>query len=261
MTPAPRPWLPPNALRDAKLTDALRTEGDRWAAKWFTSPKPVSVRMNEVRGRSVAGDGACWRHPGGGLQLVMSSTAHVPIACSMLGLETGAQKLSAQDHALLREVAGACARDFILSTARLFCCDPAAQPAASLDATASLSFAFSLGPASQLLELFVDEDLAITARRALSSEDRRALAPLSDRREAIGRQSIDVGALIGTGKLGLGDLRTLAPGDLLVLDRGPADFVELAIDGTARPDTRCAIAEDGPVLRMRPIERELNGHP
>ena len=60
--------------------------------------------------------------------------------------------------------------------------------------------------------------------------------------------------MIGTGKLGLGELRTLACGDVLVLDRGPSDPLTLAIDGVARSDAPCSIVEDNGALRMR-----LNG--
>jgi flagellar motor switch/type III secretory pathway protein FliN len=255
MTVAARPWLPANAVRDDALTRALSAHAERWAARWFAAPKPTGVRVNDVRSRiGIAADCACWTHASAGLVLAMAPTAHVPFASAMLGADMSAHKLSAQDHALLRRLASACAEDYMrtASSALGFAATSEATP--SREAQAGFRFVLSMGQASQLLELYVDERAALAARRTLLGDAPRPARALASRSDAIGRQPIRLGAMVGTSKLGLGELRTLACGDVIVLDRGPGDAMTLAVNGRARFDTPCNIIEDNGALQMR-----LNG--
>lgn len=251
----PRPWLPANALRDNALSVALTAYAERWCTRWFCAPKPASLRMSEVRDRaSIASDCLCWTHPKGGVLLAMSAAAHVPLASAMLGLETGAHRLTAQDHAVLRRLAASCAQDFLHGVLHLFGRDASVDTTSARSAFAGFRFAVSLGAASQLLDLCIDNEVATVARRTLLDPPPNPTKALAPRNEAVGRQPIRVGAMIGVGKLGLGDLRTLACGDVLVLDRGPKDALALAVDGVPQPDAPCSIVEDNGALCMR-----LNG--
>lgn len=247
-----RPWLPANATKDGVLTRALTDVAELWAARWFSAPKPISVRMSEAARQSLPSESTRWVSPGGGILLALSPSAHTPIGCALLNLETGAQKLSSNDHSLLQRLSHKCVEDFANDVARLF----GTAPLARLDQREQLSglrFSYTLGAASQLLDLFVDESHAISARRSLitTATITGAARPLRSRKEAIAQQKIRVGAMIGSSQLGLGDLRTLQCGDVLVLDRGPADRLNVAIDGAARRETACTITRDGGELLMR----------
>jgi flagellar motor switch/type III secretory pathway protein FliN len=247
-----RPWLPANAVRDDALSKALATPAELWAMRWFAAPRAVNVRMTEVKARlGLSGDCACWTDAKGSLLLAMGPTAHVPIASAMLGLQTGAHKLTTQDHALLRKLAARCARDFLLTAATVFGSGGESEPTQMREANTGFRFALSLGSASQVLELYVGEHVAVAARRRALGGPEAPARPLSSREEAVGRQPIRVGAMVGVGKLGLGDLRTLACGDVLVLDRGPRDPLALAVNGVAHPDALCTIVEDNGALHMR----------
>jgi hypothetical protein len=115
-----RPWLPANAARDETLTRAIETRASTWAGRWFVKPKPVSVKMQEVRDRVVlASDSMCWRHSAGGFVSSLAPMAHAPIASAMLGVETGAHKLTPDDHRVLRELAQLSLRDLTADIAKL----------------------------------------------------------------------------------------------------------------------------------------------
>jgi len=255
MTIAARPWLPANAVRDNALAGALSAHAETWGARWFYVSKRASVRMNEVKGRvALAADCECWKHPTVGIMLALGPNAHIPIAGAMLGIDPGAHKLTAQDHALIRRLAMASAQDYLCSAAEVLGFESGAASTASREAQSGFRFALSLGAASQVLELYLDDRAAIAARRTILGSAPTPKGPLASRKDAIGRQPISVGAMIGTGKLGLGELRTLACGDVLVLDRGPGDAMALAVNGMAGLDAPCSIVEDNGALRMR-----LNG--
>jgi flagellar motor switch/type III secretory pathway protein FliN len=255
MTIRARPWLPANAVRDNALAGALSAHAESWGARWFGAPKPPSVRMNEVKGRvAIAADCECWKHPTAGIVLALGPNAHVPIAGAMLGIDPGAHKLTVHDHALLRRLAMACAQNYLSCAAEALGFAAGGVASSSREAQSGFRFALSLGAASQVLELYLDDAAAVAARRAILAAPPAPERAPAARREAIGRQPISVGAMIGTGKLGLGELRTLACGDVLVLDRGPGDAMALAVNGMAGLDAPCRIVEDNGALRMR-----LNG--
>lgn len=255
MTTAARAWLPANAVRDNALAGALTAHAERWGARWFSAPKPTAVRMNEVKARTgIAGDCVCWKHPTAEVLLSMGPSAHVPIAAAMLGIDLGAHKLTAHDHALLRRLATPCAEDYMRGAAHAFGMESGAVTTTSREAQPGFRFALSLGAASQVLELHIDGRAAVVARHAIIDPAPPSRRPLASRKDAVGRQPIRLGAMIGTGKLDLGELRELACGDVLVLDKGPGDAMALAIDGFARFDAPCSLIEDNGALCMR-----LNG--
>jgi flagellar motor switch/type III secretory pathway protein FliN len=255
MTIAPRAWLPANALRDNALVHALSAFSERWAGRWFAAPKPTNVRMHDVAERAgIAAGCECWIHPDAGMMLALGPSAHLPLAGAMLGIDTVTQKLTAEDHAVLRRLAKACASDYLHGAAAALGFQAASTPSSSREAPAGLRFALSLGAATQVIELHFDHRAALAARRNILAEAPTPSPPLASRNEAIGRQPIDVGAMIGTGRLGLGELRTLACGDVLVLDRGPGDAMAIAVNGIAHPEAPCSIVEERGALCMR-----LNG--
>jgi hypothetical protein len=56
-------------------------------------------------------------------------------------------------------------------------------------------------------------------------------------------------------------LRALAVGDVLVLDRGASDAVELAVDGLAMSSAPCTIVQDGQNLLVHINATEAGAHP
>lgn len=260
MQASARPWLPANAMSDPKLNEALCALAEGWARRWFRGPRQPSLRMSEGKSRpGLANDTLTWVHADGGLLLAMGPNAHVPLAGAMLGLDCSAKKLQTQDHTLLRTIASACARDFLQQAAALFGRSGDIDRSLDREPNGRFRFSLSLGPASQLLELFVEEDLAIAARRALAGRTFVAALEEGARERALDPQAISLSAMVGRGRLALGELNHLAPGDVLVLDRGPSDDLELAVDGLARARS-CRIVEEDAQLKLC-LDPSINGGP
>ncbi len=252
MNASARPWLPANAVRDERLAAALAVHGRNWVRCWFGAERAVNVRMNEVKSRSaLANDTRCWSDRQGGLLLCMAPGAHTPIAMGLLGLETGAHRIGASDHAVLRDLAAQAAADFLASASDLLSVEGVMEAPAK-EVHTGFRFALGLGAASQVLELFVEEARATAARKRLAGAQANArLKPPRPRADAVARQEIRVSAMIGAGKLGLGELRTLARGDILLLDRGPDDAVDLAVNGAVRARALARLVKQSEELRMR----------
>jgi flagellar motor switch/type III secretory pathway protein FliN len=59
--------------------------------------------------------------------------------------------------------------------------------------------------------------------------------------------------------LGLGELKRLSPGDVIVLDRGPDDELDLAINGVSAGGA-CSVLRDGADLRLRIDQIQTGQH-
>lgn len=251
MMTSSRPWLPANAVRDTRLTEALSATLRSWSQRWFLDGRATPIRWSAMKSRTtLAGDTLCWGNAESGLVTALHVNGHSVIAGAMLGVDCGAHKSKANDHLILRELASVCARDLMKQTCKLFGFTPSLEETRGREIEVAIRFSIGIGKASQLLDIFMDEKTAIAARRSLLARASAPAPAAGARQAAIHRQSIRLGAMVGVAHLDLGQLRALGIGDILVLDRGPEDDLVLAING--RPSERaCQIVEDAGALKLR----------
>lgn len=250
MTQAARPWLPKEALADSTLAGLASTAAASWSQRWFAEARHVSVRAQSGASSEVAAAAPRWQSEDGALLLALDPQRQSVLAGWMLGLPMALSKPASADQRLFASVAGACVQDLLRSLAQAFGASPRSQQTeARRIGTDALRFTFSVATASQVTDLFVDRACAVRARRAMVS---KALAkpPPRPREEATARQAIRVGALIGRTRIGLSELCSLDRGDVLVLDRGLDDGVELTIDDEVKTGARCELRQDGDVLKL-----------
>jgi flagellar motor switch/type III secretory pathway protein FliN len=210
-----------------------------------------SIKKSEVRDRvMLANDSVAWRDRASGFVTSLAPAAHVPIACAMLGLETGTHKLSSDDHRVLRELAQISIQDLSVEIAKIIGLSGALDITSERQIGAQFRYALAMGGATQLFEVLMSEQRGLEARAFLMGVAPVSSTPLHERREALDRQSIRVSAMVGRGRLGLGELKRLSPGDVIVLDRGPDDELSLAINGLPI-NASCTVLCDGDDLRMR----------
>ena len=196
----------------------------------------------------IPSDAACW--DAGGLLLVADAPSQLTLAGWMLDLPVS-PKMNDVDRRFLRDLADACARDFLETAAGLFSVGSAPRPIPPTRAQhTGVRFSLSVSSATKVLELHAPEHLALAARRGALPAPAPRSAPAS-RRDALERQSVRVGAMVGAGRVGLSDLANLSRGDVLVLDRGPGEDTALTINGEARPGTACVLEQQDAELTLR----------
>lgn len=261
MTRTARPWLPKAALFDSTLADAVADRARAWARHWFVDERRVEVRLCPGAAFPGAPDGArAWVSDD--VSLLLDPRA--PLAFWMLDLTPGAHKANAADTKLLERLAASAARDLFERVRGLFGLEPPADaPQARRPAGEDLVFSFGLGAATNLLHLVVAPGRAIGARKALLPT-----APAPPRvhaiQNALAGQTIRVGAMVGLARLPLADIRSLSVGDVVVLDRGQDEALDLAIEGARVEGASCEIGGDDAnlTLRLRHSGKQANqGHP
>jgi flagellar motor switch/type III secretory pathway protein FliN len=253
-----RAWLPDSAMTDGVLCMNLTEQAIDWSQRWFGSAPGVLVRFrtNADAIRSPMG-AASWETACQRLNLTLERPGQLRIAAAMLKLKLKQvkSKLADPDVRLLRDLAGACIEDLIQRASGVFSLDKnvrkAAEQFSDTMGADCVWYSISIGAIGRSLDLRIDHDAVIAARKSLILGEARTLPALGRREDAVARQSIRVGARIGSGSIGLVELSSLARGDVLVLDAGLGDRLDLTINGVVEAGAACELKQDGADLGLR----------
>lgn len=170
----------------------------------------------------------------------------------MLGLSPGAHVLKPKDEDLLAALAGRCARDLIETAQRelLSRSDQALNLTRHEHDRSDLIWSINVGSASNVAYLYISPTVAAEARLRMLPPPPTRRPPVS-RQSAIARQRVRVGAMIGRSRMPAGDMRALAVGDVILLDRGPHEPGELSLNGVPCAEDACEIHQVGSQLVLR----------
>jgi flagellar motor switch/type III secretory pathway protein FliN len=246
-----RSWLPANALADDALNAHLRTIVESWVENWMPSPRRAELR--QYRGENFPGmsqQAQSWEADD--LALILDPRA--PIGPWLLGLNTSPQRPNEADSKLMAALSASAALDLFARLHKAFGLEgtPRTNVFKRPDDDALL-FSLGLGTATNLLHLCLSHQHALAARKRLAGQPTRPSRATTPIAQALMRQDIRVGAMLGRAHLAISDVRSLGLGDVVVLDRGDADALDLTIDG-AIVAASCDLGAEGDqtVLRLRP---------
>jgi hypothetical protein len=249
----PEAWLPAPALFDGILTDRVTGVVYAWRKRWLSTPGKASVRLQA--GVKLATSRAGWASACGGLQIVAGQQGQLRLAAGMLGLRRTRAKAASADLALMDRLSGEAISNLIGMLAGIFQTQPKAERLKRIptedfhEISIAMQFAVST-PAGRLVDVHVTPDAAVSGRKAQIAS-RRAPSPLGRRQDAVRRQTVRIGAFAGAGEIGLAELRTLAVGDVLVLDRMIDESFDLTLNDRRMTHRDLDIRRDGRSLLVQ----------
>ena len=251
-------WLPKGALEDQTLTKALEETVSKWAQTWF--PRGQSELITAYIGKSEEmtqhGLGMGWRsgvsHE---LFLTMSNSGRRQIAGKLLDTDVSKHRLTLPDIEVIGKLTSPVINDLItrLGSYLDFPANPqiiSAVAFANEVAGGFEQFTITLNRSMSVVTFYVRRDVAFAARRRLALP-LRAPPPLSPKLAAIERVDVAIGARIGIAELNYADLSNLGIGDILVLDRGVEEDLEITINQEICWNTKCEIREDNGTTNLR----------
>jgi flagellar motor switch/type III secretory pathway protein FliN len=225
-----------------------------WNKRWFKSPKDVAVKV-AAGGREVAGNSFAWGTACGGLALGLEKDTLLRTACTLLNIRKLPGKPSAADLRLLHAVSEACIRDLlseVVAGLRLSKeVSAIALPAfRELGREAVMRLVISIPILSKSIEVYLDQDVAVSARKAQMAPAREPRT-LGAMKSAVDAQEINVGACIGWGRAPLAELSSLEPDDVLILDEALGKDLALLINGRRTSDPGIELVQTGSTLALR----------
>jgi flagellar motor switch/type III secretory pathway protein FliN len=246
-----RTWLPANAFADDVLNAHLRAIVESWVQTWMPSPRRTELRQS--RGENFPGmseQAHSWEADD--LALILDPRA--PIGPWLLGFNTSPQRPNEADAKLMAALSASAALDLFARLHAAFGLEGAPRTNVfKRPDDDALLFSLGLGTATNLLHLCLSHQHALAARKRLAGQPTRPSRATTPIAQALMRQDIRVGAMLGRAHLAISDVRSLGLGDVVVLDRGDADGLDLTING-AVVAASCDLGAEGDqtVLRLRP---------
>jgi Type III flagellar switch regulator (C-ring) FliN C-term len=241
-------WLPAEALIAGPIERQLEGMAESWSGHWFA--RRLIGTLGAARHEPTDLE---YRYLDGGLAIGLHASTRREIAALMLDEPVEARQLNAADQALLDGMGSACLDDLCGRLATAFKAVPAGPWLDSRRAPACVAGAatFLLGASDNLplLRILIAADLASRFVKSSSGASTRPirLRPLS---EGLAKQRIGLSARVGQCELSLEEFAGLTPGDVLVLDSGVGQTLDLAVDGLSRSG-RCTVDLEGDALRLR----------
>lgn len=227
MSAVGRTWLPESALAEPALGEACDRAVAAWGERWFGSRA-----QNLVRGERYAADrrptpGKTWQTLGEDIWLEWSEATRFNFARFALDYSGKDRDLAAPDRPLLLGLAERMAIELgeVLRGAfesRVSGFDTPSTPGTG--AGASLSWA---GPGGIRLELFIARPALAVLRKRLCRPYRSPNVAPARLAEIVGDREIEFEARLGTAGVTALDLRDLAFGDVVLVDRNPDERIEL----------------------------------
>jgi len=243
MTSAARAWLPDNALGLDRARAVLEPGLAGWARRWLG--EEVRLGVGSVGACEPPAEPRTVRIAGadGRLAILLPPRGKRALLEALCGVDLAAVSLGPNDHALIDAMTTEIAEDLIAALG-------AGDPARDADDT-RLGLGLKLN-GREFLTVEVPRAWFAARARALVPAVRTRLPRLARRRVAIGDSPVAIDAKLGRGSLSLAELRSLAPGDVVVLDRTVAEGVELVIAASSRGLAQGALGRDGakPTIRL-----------
>lgn len=218
MTSEVRDWLPREAFAANLVTAALSGVIDEWASVWFSDAGALRIEvegadgvLSSPSGAAIDGQAVTASFDGYGKRLVLEMA---------LGLRFDRPSLNETDHKLLDSFAIRLFRDLVERLDRHMEAT-VTNGSASHMATVVLS-----GAGGDLAHLRVSQPALIPLIKACIGVSKHALEPVPYQ-QALAATPVVLEAVLGKATLAMGELKGLAPGDVLVLDRavdGPIDL-------------------------------------
>jgi flagellar motor switch/type III secretory pathway protein FliN len=229
MSDRPRDWLPAEAAERPAVRARVDAAVAAWSQAWIVG-EGVHLEGWALASTTPVASVDVWRTCAGGLRVCCSPRASLRLAVAALGTRAEDVELTDRDRVLLSALGERMIDDLVRRLRDLpgpeggAAAAGGAEPrvvARLADGTASL-FAVSL-PLPLVTRL---------ARQALPAPRPAASRP-AQRATSIAKATVRLEATLGGVQVDLVQLRGLAVGDVLVLDRALADPIQLSVAGVA----------------------------
>ena len=250
-----RDWLPAGtgARPDVRrvIDDAIK----EWSQRWIAAQKIRPLRWRSAHDSPAAGAAlpAEWTTPGGGVAIDLQQRRRDAVLAAALDADIATVAINERDRQLLDSLTNDMMADLAARIEKALgqsVGSPISDPGVG-NAGMALFVDLSGTNGTVLLSVAIPDQLLV--RFVKNAIARRSRPPLTGHyAAAIADVRLVIEATLGHASIPLGDLRALARGDVIILDRPLADPVDLALarSGTVVARGRLGGAQDRRTLTL-----------
>lgn len=226
-------WIPECAMIDGRLSGHLSDQISAAMQRVFNDDAAVICVHQCV---DVVEDAELerrlWCSACNHYSLVFGQTLTRALLDRLIGSELRLTARAETDQSFLTELDSKLELVFVAEVGKILSAEFASRRSRSRDVTKELEFCFELTESSETFTVYMTADAAARQRKAIirrptNSGNRTAHSVL----HAVRRNSVPVGARLGSAELTLSELRTLDVGDTLIFDRKKDSVLEMMVNG------------------------------
>jgi len=247
-----RDWLPAEAAERSAVRGPVEEVVAEWSSHWFARGE-LSLSGWALAPRPRPAGDAGWRDCGGGVEASCSSRASVRLAGMALDARLEQLDLNDRDRSLTSAFSRRMVDDLGQRLRRLLGVE---RDVPEVTATDRRVVATISDGADALLSLAIPFPLLIGLCRRVLPKPGPAMKISDPRLQALGPTTLRLDATLGSATLSLSEVRDLAVGDILLLDRTLGDAADLSLARSRTVVARGVLTEtDGHVaLILQPVE-------
>lgn len=244
-------WLPLGVVTRGPVTSKVGQAIADWSARWFVRERITATRFVAQTGGAQNGSG--WRRLTGPVAINASLAATARLLDAALDARTDQLAATVADRRLLDLFEASLLEDLNRSVeAALEAADSgppeARSPGSPFGAMGGLSVILTDTSGTDLLALAIPYEVLLPHCIASLDRDQPAGGALRSLTTALGPSPVTVEASLGQVEVPLRDLGSLAPGDVLVLDKALEADLDICLAGSDRLVARARLTQiDGHV--------------
>lgn len=241
-------WVPDTALNASCVLGALDEALSAWSRRWFV--EGLIRRRGLEAADAPNGSLAVWAAQTPRLALSLSDTQRAHLTGLATDMAVDRLEAASDDQALLETVATALSDDLV-RTLDAALGEGVSAAGAGLDGPSGLFRMTLVDDRGRSVASVWLSRAALAASRLAHLPGRRGAPRLCALREALGETAVTLTIRLGAAELGLGDVQSLAPGDVVVLDRALDDALAVLADvNTSVASARLVDVDDPTCLRL-----------
>ncbi len=241
-----RAWLPDSALTGETLGAAVGSAVDGWAMAWLGRRSFWTTGLVSAGDAQPAEDLSTRRLHGAQLELRSSSQLADALVGQALDAGTTLPAGTEADRRLMALFGAEMLGDLIDRIEKTLDPDITSRPQPVGYATpgreSAIDITLTVDQHVDAVHLSLPVPLAITAYKRLTAGQARSPRPLVLPLSAVGPAPVRIAAILGSAKLTLDQLGSLAPGDVLILDRALDAGADLTVAGSVEPFATVPVA-------------------
>ena len=257
-----RPWIPEAALYDGVIQSAFSSTIREIANEICTRKLDLSITFSAATPAfEFDGVDTFWSTVDGTFHAFYVGGTELTLAEALLGIDLLPTRLLPADWELISSLADMFTErllqtvtDRLDSPSDLVRHPPEMRPSFP-GACAQLSIALPAG--QQLIAMSIAPNALVSMRKHLV-EGSSFSASLGCKDTAVNTQRVQIGAQLGSTLLSLREFKSLAEGDVLILDRMASAPLELSLNGRRLAGPTCTAVQDGSSLGIK-LYREIDG--
>ena len=222
-------WLPWQALDDPRVAGDIKGAVSRWSGRWFKAAPVYEFGLSARERVAALPEARKWLSRGHGLGFDLDGDLILHLACQALNAPNNGE-INPSDHPLLMAVGHDMVDDLSLELAALLGIESSIWSSfgapiefGAQKAWLECEIAFTNGK----LRIAIPQSVAVQMRKDKIGSAAKSPPHAVSLRALLSEERIAFTAILGSAEIALSDVRSLSVGDVVILDNGPGEGIEI----------------------------------